>query len=91
MTSSDSDKDYQLVIAHRFLKDLKKLSREDQLRVRRTLPRLKAKPYQGRKVSAAETGHYRWRIGNLRIRYDIEGNQIHILRVIKREDAYRKL
>lgn len=89
MTSSD--KEYQLVIARRFLKDLKKLSREDQLRVRRTLPKLKAKPYQGRKVSAAETGQYRWRIGNLRIRYDIEREQIHILRVIKQEDAYRKL
>jgi mRNA-degrading endonuclease RelE of RelBE toxin-antitoxin system len=89
MTSSD--REYQLIIARRFLKDLKKLSREDQLRVRRTLPKLKDKPYQGRKVSAAETGQYRWRIGNLRIRYDIERDQIHILRVIKREDAYRKL
>ena len=88
MTSSD--REYQLVIARRFLIDLKKLSREDQLRVRRTLPKLKDKPYQGWKVSAAETGQYRWRIGNLRIRYDIKGDRIQILRVIKREDAYRK-
>ena len=46
-------------------------------------------PYRGRKVIAAETGQYRWRVGNLRVRYDIEGRQIHILRVTKREDAYR--
>jgi len=87
---STEQTEYDLVFARRFLKDMRKLSREDQLRVRRVLPRLQASPYQGRKVSASETGQYRWRVGNLRIRYDIMGNQLNILRVIKREDVYRK-
>lgn len=82
--------DYTLVIARRFLKDIKQLSRRDQVRVRRALADVEADPYKGRKVSAAEAGQYRWRVGDLRIRYDIKGKQIHILRVIKREDVYRK-
>ncbi len=80
-----------LILARRFVKDLKRLSREDQVRVRRALDDIRADPYKGRKVSAAQTGQYRWRVGDLRIRYDIEGREVQVLRVVKREDAYRKL
>jgi mRNA interferase RelE/StbE len=81
---------YTLVISQRSLKDMRRLPREEQIRVRRALEEVRADPYKGRKVSAAETGQFRWRVGDLRIRYDIEGEEIQILRVIKREDAYRK-
>ena len=86
---TNEDNEYELVIARRFLKDMRKLDREDQVRVRRALSNIQTEPYRGRKVIAAEAGQYRWRVGNLRVRYDIEGRQIHILRVIKREEAYR--
>ena len=82
--------DYSLVIARRFLKDMRRLSRQDQVRVRRALVALQAEPFRGRLVRAAETGQYRWRVGDLRIRYDIEGKQVQVLRVVKREDVYRK-
>ncbi len=87
---ANSNNDYVLVIARRFLKDIRRLSRPNQVRVRRALDDMKADPYKGRQVSAAETGRYRWRVGDLRIRYDIEGKQIQVLRVMKREDVYRK-
>ena len=86
---TDDANEYELVIAQRFLKDMRRISREDQIRVRRALGRIQLDPYRGRKVVAAETGQYRWRIGSLRIRYDIEGGKIQVLRVKKREDAYR--
>ena len=86
---TDDASEYELVIAKRFLKDMRKISREDQVRVRRALGRIQLDPYRGRKVVAADTGQFRWRIGSLRIRYDIEGRKIQVLRVIKREDAYR--
>ena len=86
---TDDVNEYELVIAKRFLKDMRKISREDQVRVRRALGRIQLEPYWGRKVVAAETGQYRWRIGSLRIRYDIEGRKIQVLKVNKREDAYR--
>ncbi len=81
------DNNYTLVIARRFLKDLRKLSRQDQIRVRQALDGIQADPYKGR---SAEAGQYRWRVGDLRIRYDIEKKEIQVLRVIKREDVYRK-
>ena len=84
------DNNYTLVIARRFFKDLRKLSRQDQIRVRQALDGIQADPYTGRKVSSAETGQYRWRVGDLRIRYDIEKKEIQVLRVVKREDVYRK-
>jgi mRNA-degrading endonuclease RelE of RelBE toxin-antitoxin system len=86
---TDDAQAYELVIAQRFVKDMRRLSREDQVRVRRALSRIQLEPYRGRKVVVAETGQYRWRVGSLRIRYDIEDRQIQILRVIKREEAYR--
>ena len=87
---TNDNNDHVLVIARRFSKDTKRLSRQDQVRVRRALDDIKAGPYRGRKVSAAETGQYRWRVGDLRIRYDIQGKEIHVLRVMKREDVYRR-
>jgi mRNA-degrading endonuclease RelE of RelBE toxin-antitoxin system len=86
---TDDAHEYELIIAQRFVKDMRRLSREDQVRVRKALGRIQLEPYQGKKVVATETGQYRWRVGSLRIRYDIEGRQIQILRVIKREEAYR--
>ena len=82
--------DYSLKIARSFLKDFRKLRRQDQLRVRRTLGEIEASPYKGRKVKAAKKGQYRWRVGSYRIRYDIIGKEIQVLRVLKREDAYRR-
>ena len=85
-----SEPEYTLVIARRFLKDMKRLSRQNQLRVRAALDEIQQEPHAGRKVVASETGQYRWRIGDLRVRYDIAGREVHILRVIKREDVYRR-
>ena len=76
------DPRYSLVIARRFLKDMGKISRQDQICVRRALDDIQTNPYAGVKVSAAQTGQYRWRVGDLRIRYDIEEREIHILRVL---------
>jgi mRNA interferase RelE/StbE len=85
-----ADGKYELVLTRRFVKDLKKLDRQDQVRVRRALDRIKDDPWKGGRVTGAKVGQYRWRVGSLRIRYDILGQEIQVLRVTKREDAYRK-
>jgi mRNA interferase RelE/StbE len=79
---------YELVIAHRFYKDLRQIDAQDQKRILETLRQIRQEPYQGRKVIVAETGQYRWRVGPYRIRYDIEGDRVHILRVRHRREAY---
>jgi mRNA-degrading endonuclease RelE of RelBE toxin-antitoxin system len=79
---------YELVIAHRFYKDLRQIDAQNQKRVLETLRQFRQDPYGGRKVIVAETGQYRWRVGPCRIRYDIEGDKVHILRVRHRREAY---
>jgi mRNA interferase RelE/StbE len=81
---------FTLIIARSFFKDIKKIDRQDQVRIRKALSEIEYDPYQGRKVISAEIGQYRWRVGKYRIRYDISGNEVQILRVIKREDVYRR-
>jgi mRNA interferase RelE/StbE len=81
---------YTLEVSASFRKDLRKLDRGNQVRVRHALGDIKADPFHGRKVRNAAVGQYRWRVGDYRIRYDIEGQDIQVLRVLKREDAYRR-
>jgi mRNA interferase RelE/StbE len=79
---------YELVIARRFYKDLRKIDPQDQERILEALRQMGEEPYKGRKVVVAETGQYRWRVGPYRIRYDIEGDKVHVLRVRHRREAY---
>ena len=72
--ASDQSK-FTLVIARSFLKDLQKIDRPDQIRIRKALLEIEAGPYKGRKVVSVGIGQYRWRVGKYRIRYDIAGNE----------------
>ena len=79
---------YGLAIARRVFKDLRKIDPHDQEWILEALRQIGHKPYAGRKVVVAETGQYRWRVGPYRIRYDIEGDIVHVLRVRHRREAY---
>ena len=79
---------YEVVIANRFYKDLRRIDTHDQRRILEALRQIGEEPYKGRKVIVGETGQYRWRAGPYRIRYDIEGAEVHILRVRHRREAY---
>jgi mRNA interferase RelE/StbE len=78
---------YELVIARRFYRDLRQIDPQDQVRILEALRKIEEEPYAGRKVVAAEAGQYRWRVGPYRIRYDIEGEKVHVLRVRHRREA----
>ena len=79
---------YELLIAKRFYRDLRQIDPQHQRRILETLKQIRQEPYQGRKVIVAETGQCRWRVGPYRIRYDIERDKVHILRVRHRREAY---
>ncbi|MGH2582331.1 MAG: type II toxin-antitoxin system RelE family toxin [Anaerolineales bacterium] len=81
---------YKLVFTQSFTKDFRKLSQQNQERVRKRLEILKTDPYSGRKLESVEIGQYRIRVGDLRIRYDILEENVILLRVLKRENAYRR-
>ena len=86
----EQPRQFSLVITRSFYKDLQKINKPDQIRIRKSLSEIALDPYKGRKVVSAEIGQFRWRVGNYRIRYDISGKDVIILRVIKREDVYRR-
>lgn len=85
--------EYKLVPSKSFLKDLAKLPEDAKSKAAKALMDLKTDPYTGRnvkKLTNFDIGTMRLRIGDYRLRYDIEGFDIH-LRIIKhRKDVYRK-
>ncbi len=82
------DKKYEVIAAPQFLKDLKKIEPLTASRVSQAIQTLALDPYSGRKLANIGVGKWRYRIGDYRIRYDIEGNQVYLYRIRHRKDIY---
>jgi len=55
----------------------------------KTLERIQADPYRGRRLVNVTVGQWRDRVGDYRIRYDIKG-QVVVLHVVRhRKEVYR--
>jgi mRNA interferase RelE/StbE len=80
---------YELVISNRFRRDLRRLDAQVHRRVLAALDELQANPYQGQQLTEVQIGQWRIRVGDYRIRYDIEGNRVLLYRVRHRKDIYR--
>lgn len=81
---------YKLVYTHRAVKDIKKLDKETKDRIGTTLFRFKDNPLKhARKLTHSSLGSYRFRIGNYRVIFDIEEDDIVILRVGHRKEIYK--
>jgi len=84
-------KQYQIIPAKTFLKDLeKRVNPQCALQIEKAINKLAKNPYQGIKLASIKIGKWRIRIGNYRIRYDIEGDKVVLLRILHRKDIYRK-
>ena len=82
---------YKLVYTRRAEKDIKKLDKNQKKRIGQTLLRYKDNPLNYAEILTDSTlGTYRFRIGDYRVIFDIEGDDIVILRVGHRRDVYRK-
>ena len=83
---------YRLVYTHRADRDLKGLDPEIKKRIGKTLLRYEHDPLSyAEKLTDPKLGTYRFRIGDYRVRFDIENHDIVVLRVGHRKDLYRKL
>ena len=80
---------YTLVIARRFRQDLRRLDAQIHRRVLEVLERLQEDPSQGTRLTNVAIGQWRIRVGDYRIRYDIEGEQVLLYRVRHRREIYR--
>jgi len=83
---------YNLVYTNRADKDIQKLSPEIKKRIGATLLRYKHDPHKySETLKDSKLGSYRFRIGDHRVIFDIEGSDIVILRAGHRRDIYKKL
>lgn len=81
---------YQVIASPRFLKDLKKIDSQVAKRISQAIELLVANPFIGKKLVNVEIGQWRFRIGNYRLRYDVEEDKILLYRIRHRKDSYKR-
>lgn len=84
---------YKLVISKKFYKKLDKLPDGVKRKIAKAFTQLTKDPYSGKdlkKLTNVPAGQWRLRIGDYRLRYDIEGQEVWLVSIRHRKDAYRK-
>ena len=82
---------YRLVYTRRAERDIRKLEPNIKDRIGNALLRYSEEPLRfAEKLSDPILGEYRFRIGDYRVIFDIEGNEIIVLRVGHRREIYKR-
>ncbi len=81
---------YKVVFTRRALKDWEGIDREAKKRIVEKLKIYSEDPFRyARRLVNPEIGSYRFRIGDYRVIFDVDGDKIVVLRVGHRKDIYR--
>jgi mRNA interferase RelE/StbE len=82
---------YRLVYTQKAVRDIDGLEAGVKKRIGTTLLRFKDNPLQyAERLTDPELGGYRFRIGDYRVIFDIEGNDIVVLRAGHRKEIYKR-
>jgi len=82
---------YNLVYTKRAVRDIKKFDNTIKKRVGKFLLKNQDKPLDfAEALKSSDLGTCRFRIGDYRVIFDIEGNDIVVLRVGHRREIYKK-
>jgi mRNA interferase RelE/StbE len=82
---------YTLIYTQRAERDIARLDSKTKERIGKTLLRYQEEPLQyAEKLSDPMLGEYRFRTGDYRVFFDMEGNEIVVLRVGHRREIYRR-
>jgi mRNA interferase RelE/StbE len=82
---------YELVYTQRAVKDIQKLDAQIKVRMGKTLLRYKEAPLDfAERLTDPVIGTYRFRIGDHRVIFDLEGHDIVVLRVGHRREIYKR-
>ena len=82
---------YRFVYTHRAIKDIQRLEPAVKKRIGKTLLRYEGDPLKyAIRLTESKLGTYRFRIGDYRAIFDLEGNEIVVLRVGHRRDIYKR-
>jgi len=83
---------YKLVYTHRASRDIRKLEENVKKRIGKALKKYEEEPLKyASKLTDPALGTYRFKIGDYRVIFDIESEEIVVLRIGHRKDIYRKL
>ena len=83
---------YQIILSRNAKKDIEKLDIVGKKRLKKALIKFSANPFSSTiKLKGSNTEYYRFRVGNYRVIFDLEGKIIKILRIQHRKNAYRNL
>ena len=81
---------YVLIYTKTAARDIKKLDTVIKKRLKKKLEEFSKDPFlYAKKLTDSRIGSFRWRIGNYRVVFDIDGDTIVILRVGHRREIYR--
>lgn len=80
----------RLFLTRRFQKNFEKLTKKTQQEAKEALKKIYIQPYSGKKLTGPLTGDYSFRIGQYRILYTVEKDNIWIETVRHRKEVYRK-
>ena len=82
---------YNLVYTQKAVKDIQKIEPNIRRRIGSTLLRYKETPLlYARKMINSELGSYRFRIGDYRVIFDLENDDIVVLRIGHRREIYKR-
>jgi len=79
---------FEIRFTPRFLKNIKALDREIQVRILREINILKTNPYVGKPLRGEWKGVYSLRIGDYRVLYQVKENEVFLLVVGHRKRVY---
>jgi mRNA interferase RelE/StbE len=83
---------YSLVYSRRAIKDIQRLEEKTKKRIGKSLLKYSEDPFNySEKLTDSKLGNYRFRIGDYRVIFDLEGTDIAVLRVGHRKEIYRKI
>ena len=81
---------YNIVFTNRSVKDLENLSPEVKTRIITKLKEYLLNPFDySTKLSDTKLGTYRFRIGEYRVIFDLDGTTLIILRIGHRKEIYK--
>ncbi len=81
---------YEIIVTKRAEKDLDKLDVNIKSTIGRKIKEYSYNPFvYAKKLADPKIGSYRFRIGDHRVIFDIDGNKIIVLRVGHRKDIYK--
>jgi mRNA interferase RelE/StbE len=82
--------EYKIVFTRRATRDVSRLEPEVRKRIGDALKRYSKDPLNhARKMVDPSLGSYRFRIGDYRVIFDLEGHKLIVLRIGHRKEIYR--